>query len=607
MSKKNGKLENDFYSDGQIEDEDYFLDEEDEDYYLDDEIDENDEDYWLDDEEETQPEEEYEEDQEEQTEDEYEEDEESDPYENTEWEDEYAEPEADYAEPEEAYEEYEDEYEETEDSYDSDDEEYEYEDEEEYDSIDGRTRKKSMKKVGIIAGSIVGVLAVVYLGISVFFMSHFYINTEINGHKFSGKTVADVEKYMKEQVQDYTLTILEKDNQTDTIDGEDIDLEYHENEEIENALKKQNAFLWPSAFFTKNSTKVTVDVSYDEAKLEEQINALQSVQVEQIPATSAYPKYDGEKFVVEPEVTGTAVNLDVLHEKIHQYISEFQSELDMVKEACYAMPKYTSESPEVQAACDEMNKYLKASITYTMDENVVVDKELISTWVTVDADMKVTFNEDAVRNWLYEFGERYDTVGTTRSITTPWGKTTEVSGGTYGWGIDEDTEFTALTNSIKNGEVVTKEPAYYDGQVAASHGPQDWGSTYAEVDLSAQHMWYIVDGGVALESDVVTGVPIPEKETTAGVFNILEKSLNKTLVGEIQPETGKPEYETPVSYWMRITWSGIGFHDATWQPAFGGTLYADGLGSHGCVNMPYDKAGELYNMMPEGTPVIVHY
>uniref|UniRef100_UPI000A6F3DF0 L,D-transpeptidase n=1 Tax=Mediterraneibacter glycyrrhizinilyticus TaxID=342942 RepID=UPI000A6F3DF0 len=70
-----------------------------------------------------------------------------------------------------------------------------------------------------------------------------------------------------------------------------------------------------------------------------------------------------------------------------------------------------------------------------------------------------------------------------------------------------------MINSIKNGEVVTREPAYYIGGTAASHGPQDWGTTYAEVDLSAQHMWYIQDGAVVLETDVVTGEPIPAKET----------------------------------------------------------------------------------------------
>ena len=69
-----------------------------------------------------------------------------------------------------------------------------------------RRRKGSMgKKPWIIAGSIVGALVVIYLGISAFFIGHFYIDTEINGQDFSGKTVSDVENYIKEQVQDYEL------------------------------------------------------------------------------------------------------------------------------------------------------------------------------------------------------------------------------------------------------------------------------------------------------------------------------------------------------------------------------------------------------------------
>lgn len=490
--------------------------------------------------------------------------------------------------------------------YDS--EEEEYEDEEEGGDIPKRTKKKAnWKRIGIVLGIVFGILAAIYIGISVFFMSHFYINTEINGQKFSGKSASDVKTYMKEQVKDYELTILEKDNKEDTIVGSDISLEYKENDDIKNALKKQNAFLWPMAFFVKSSTEVTIDVSYDETALNEKISNLQAVKAEQIPAENAYPKFDGTEFVVEPEVLGTAVNMENLEKEVHEAISEFKSELDMEKEECYAFPKYTSESPEVQSACDEMNKYLKASITYTMDENVVVDKTLISTWLTVDSEMKVTFNEQGVKDWLIAFGDKYDTMGGTRTITSPWGKTVEVTGGDYGWSIDEDTEFTALVNSIKNGEVVTKEPAYYAGGTAASHGPQDWGSTYLEVDLSAQHMWFIVDGNVAMETDVVTGVPIPSRETTQGVWFIKEMLQNTTLVGNILPETGEPEYRTPVSYWMRITWSGIGFHDATWQPAFGGTLYADGLGSHGCINMPLDQAAALYNMLPMGTPAVVHY
>ncbi len=474
----------------------------------------------------------------------------------------------------------------------------------------GRGRKA--KKTGvttalIVAGVMIGVFAAAYIGISTYFMSHFYMNTEINGHDFSMKTTADVKEYMEQQVEGYTLTIREKDNKTDSISGEDISLAYEENKDIENVLKNQNAFLWPQAFFIKNSSKATVDVSYDRDALEEQIGNLQAVKAEQIPPTSAYPKFDGTEYIVEPEVTGTEVDKELLREKIYQYISEFNPELDMEAEQCYALPKYTSDSGDVRAACNEMNQYLKASITYSMDQPVVVDKTLISNWVSVDENMKVTFNEGAVREWLREFGKQYDTVGKTRTITSPWGKTVEVSGGTYGWSVDEDAEYPLLLNSIKNGEVVTREPLYVDGQTAASRGPQDWGNTYAEVDLSGQHMWYIVDGAVALETDVVTGQPIPEKQTPAGVYSILEKELNSILKGEFIPGTNQREYETMVRFWMRVTWSGIGFHDADWQSAFGGSLYTTSAGSHGCINMPVDKAGDLYNMMPVGTPVIIHY
>lgn len=472
------------------------------------------------------------------------------------------------------------------------------------DKTDKEKNKKGEKLLWITLGSIAGVIAIVYLGISIFFMSHYYINTEINGHDFSMKTAADVEKYMKDQVKNYSLTVLEMEQAVDIIEGDTIDLEYKASDEAEAAIKDQNAFLWPTGIFSKKSCQIELEVSYDESKLQQEIQNLQTVTREQIEPKSAYPKFDGNQFVIEPEEIGTAVDRDVLNEKINQYITEFKSELDMEKEGCYKRPVYTSNSKEVKAACDEMNKYLQASITYTMTENVVVDKSVINSWVTVDDNMKVSFNENAVRDWLTAFGDKYDTVGATRTITTPTGKTVEVSGGTYGWSIDEDTEFTALTNSIKNGEVVTKEPAYY--QTAASHSAQDWGDTYAEVDISAQHMWYISGGSVVLETDVVTGEPIPEKETTLGVYDILEKSLNKTLVGEDNPVTGKPIYETPVSYWMRVTWSGIGFHDAIWQPAFGGTLYRDGLGSHGCINMPLDMAAALYNVISVGTPVIVH-
>ena len=465
--------------------------------------------------------------------------------------------------------------------------------------------KKSMgKKPWIIAGSIIGALVVIYLGIAAFFMSHFLVNTSINGKDFSGKTVADVEAYLKEQVADYELTILEQNNVSDVITGSEISLAYKENSRVQDALENQRQLLWLISLFSESDTDITIEVEYDDAALEENIQNLQAVTAEQVDPVAAHPEYDGNSFVVAEEQYGTTVDMETLTAKIKEHITEFDTTLDMMDEECYVMPAYTSDSPEVQAACDEMNEYLKASITYPMDEDVVVDKDLISKWVTYDDDMKVTFNEDAVREWMREFGKKYDTLGTTRTITTPTGKTAEVSGGTYGWSVDEETETKNLINSIKNGEVAERAPAYK--QTAASHGAQDWGSTYIEVDIAAQHMWYIVDGAVGMESDVVTGLPADGRDTPTGVYSILYTERDSTLKGETDPETGKPSYETPVAFWMPFTWQGHGFHDATWQPGFGGNLYQS-LGSHGCVNMSYGDAGTLFGMISAGTPVVLHY
>ena len=471
-----------------------------------------------------------------------------------------------------------------------------------------KTGKDGKVKALWITGGVLAVICLIYVAISVYFMSHFFVNTKINGKNFSGKTESDVEKYLQTNIKDYKLTILENEGRQDVISGSEIGLEYRAGTETEKLLKDQNGFAWPKAFFTENSRKVSVNVSYNEESLNQRISQLSCLQTEQTPAENAKPEFDGNQYVIKPEVYGNAVDKERLTEQVKVHITEFQPQLDMVETKCYAKPKYVEDSKEVQEACDAMNKYVNASITYPMNEPVVVDKALISQWLQVDGEMKVSLNTEAMKQWFTAFGDEYDTQGTTSTFTTPVGKSATVTGGTYGWSIDEDTELVNLQNSILNGEVVTREPAYYAGGTAAAHSGQDWGNTYAEVDMSAQHMWYIQNGQVVLETDVVTGEPIPSKITPEGVYSLMWKQPNSVLVGDINPDTGEPAYRTKVKYWMQVTSSGVGFHDAIWQTAFGGTLYQiPGTGSHGCINMPLDQAGALFNMIEPGTPVIFHW
>lgn len=468
-------------------------------------------------------------------------------------------------------------------------------------------RHKRRKVAAIVAASVVGVVAAAYMGFAFYFGNHFFFRTTINGTEFSMKSVAQVEEYMKQQVADYSLTIEKSDGTSEKIDGSAIALEYVQGEELKKLVESQNKFFWIEALWKQPEIEAEVGVKYNDEMLAAEIGNLACLVPEnQTASVDAHPEFQETEFVIVPEIIGTQIDTEKLDAAVKEKISGFQHELDLTEAGCYLQPRFFESDEAVIAARDAMNAYLGAQITYDFNPNTeVVDAAVISQWVLVDADMNVAFDEEAVRVYVASLADTYDTLGKTREFTTANGNVVSVNPGTYGWKIDQETEYANLIANIQNAEVVAREPAY--SSRAAVHDAMDMGSTYVEVDLSAQHMWYFQNGQVIMETPVVTGNPnIGNRATPSGVYSILEMMRNKTLRGEIDPETGEPEYETPVSFWMRVTWSGIGFHDATWQPSFGGTLYRT-RGSHGCINMPYGQAQALYNSLAVGTPVIIHY
>ena len=50
---------------------------------------------------------------------------------------------------------------------------------------------------------------------------------------------------------------------------------------------------------------------------------------------------------------------------------------------------------------------------------------------------------------------------------------------------------------------------------------------------------------------------------------------------------------------------GQGLHDAYWQYSFGGDAYMWN-GSHGCVNLPSDVAGTIYDAVEPNYPIILY-
>ena len=489
------------------------------------------------------------------------------------------------------------------------DEELEYDeleddDMEETDIVKAAKKKKRKKTAAIVAGIIIGVLVLIYVGFAIFFSSHFMFFTKINGTDFSLKSVSQVEAYMKQQVADYVLTLKESDGGSEKISGSDISLMYVPGEQLEKLAKKQNNFLWITSLWNHPKITSEIGVEYDKDALAKITEGLECLKPEnQTVSVDAHPEFQNDKFVVVPEVVGTQIDTEKFNEAVTKAINGFKPTLDLFKTGCYILPRFVSDSQEVVAATDAMNSYLGANVTYDFNPATeVVDASVISQWVTVDADMNVTFNEEAVRAFIQSLADKYDTKGKPRTFTTATGNTVNVTGGSYGWKIDQEAEYNALIANIQNAETVTREPNY--ASRAASHEGNDVGSTYAEVDLSNQMMYFVQNGQVVLQSGIVTGNPNKGNGTPQGVYSLAYKTLDQVLRGTKKPD-GTYEYETPVKFWMPFN-GGIGFHDATWQSSFGGSRYQTN-GSHGCVNLPYDVAAQLYNLITAGTPVVCHY
>ena len=466
-----------------------------------------------------------------------------------------------------------------------------------------KSSKKTFLKVMLI--SLLS-LVVVYLGISAYFLNHFYYNTSVNGIDVSGCSIKATEKKVEAAMDEYEIKLTGRNGVVENIKGDAIDLNCENTAPLAETMDNQNALLWVKGFFKGQETKIKLVFSYNEDKLIAKIKEFgcmeKDVQVSPIAAT---PIYNEAKFEIQKENIGSKFNKEVVMETVKTYVSELETTLDFDEAGCYVAPSFTSDSEEVLDAQNIANEYLQAQITYKIGKDTeVIDAEKIASWIIFNKNMKVRFDEKEIKSYVHGLAEKYNTIGNVQKIKTPTGKVAKVSGGTYGREIDEDEEYKKIIRDIKKKTTITREPAYKQ-KIFTDGGPV-WGKTYLEVDITEQHMWFIKKGKVVFESDVVTGTPNAERRTPQGVYTILEKMRNKVLKGRPLPN-GQPSYLTPVSYWMRVTWTGVGFHDATWQAAFGGERYKQGAGSHGCINMPYAKAAELYDLIETGYPVIIHY
>ena len=215
--------------------------------------------------------------------------------------------------------------------------------------------------------------------------------------------------------------------------------------------------------------------------------------------------------------------------------------------------------------------------------------------LNISKDGKVSINEDKVTSFVQHLASTYNTYGDVRDFKTSKGDTVKIGGGDYGWVINKAKEKEEILKDLKNGKPVEREPVYE--QTAIQSGTDDIGDTYIELDYTNQHMWFYKKGKLVLESDFVSGNLNRNNGSPDGVFKIVYRQKDATLVGE--------NYASNVNYFMPFEYN-VGLHDASWRSTFGGEIYKTS-GSHGCINLPEKIAKKLYDKVDVGTPVIAFY
>ena len=439
-------------------------------------------------------------------------------------------------------------------------------------------------------------ISFIYLGLTIFFRTHFY-NTTINGLNMFGKSIEDAKAIISNDLDNYCLKINEENHKSKYIIGKDIKLKYDLGEQIENLKKEEDTF-WCIAKLLKNKeAKIDNRVIIDEELLKESINNMMDLRKNNI-LENENPKieYKNNEYVIIDEKYGNIIDKQVLEKKLKKCIENGEDEINIEDLDCYEKPEYTSKSKIVIEAKDMINKYSSTKISYCFGENKeILDKSIIHTWLNINENYEIQINEENVRKYIKNLADKYNTVGKNKMFTTSSGKNIEISGGNYGYIIDEEFETALLINTIKSGKSIVKEPEYF--QTGSFYDKDNIGNTYVEINLSKQHLWFYKSDKLIAEGDIVSGNVNNNSATPAGIYSLAYKQKDTVLRGE--------GYASPVNFWMPFN-GGIGIHDASWRYNFGGNIYIAN-GSHGCINAPYDLANKIFSNIEQGTPIVCYY
>lgn len=449
-------------------------------------------------------------------------------------------------------------------------------------------KKKRIAMVAIIAFVLLGF----YVIKSISYQTRFLPNTKIAGIDFTDKTIREANQILQKHYRNQKFHITENNQELFTFTGADIGITDNFTKKLIPLKEQQNSWAWPARFFTKNSQKNELkDVTYDEATFTKFFATLPLTSEKRIQPENAKIEKNATGFEITPEVIGNTFDLVQVRASLIKGIEQGKTTISL--EGTYQKPAIMKNNSDLTKTLEKVTTMSKTTVSYMINSQTeTVPPEKLFSWIFINEENQPTIDEAAIATYINELSTTYSTKGKERKFKSTKRGEVKVPAGTYGWTLLPDTEAESLASDLIAGTNLEERDPAHEG---SGYGKGlSIGDTYVEVDLNAQHMWYYRDGKVAIDTDIVSGKPTTP--TPVGTFYIWNREPNAILRGE--------NYATPVSYWMPIDWDGVGIHDSSWQPAYGGKLYLT-KGSHGCINTPPGIMAQLFEEAEVGTPVLI--
>ena len=466
------------------------------------------------------------------------------------------------------------------------------------------------KKPVLICGIVVLVLLIVYLAGMLYYNDKFLNGTMVNGSDVGGMTLQKANDQLSKKVNGQSLKLIFNDGQNEVLQSAQLGVSYNKDNSLNQLMKNQNKWAWFIGFFKNEKNTLTDLIQISDENLTNGIASMEHAKEEnQIAPTDAYIQYKDGSFSIIEETLGSKFNIEELVKNIKVALSEGKQQLDVTKANGYVKPQVYKDDQDLNNQLKAANEYCLSAITYTTPKGkeIALDGSTLITWLSKQDDGSYTKDESVFKEkltaFVKELASQYNSIGATRTFTGKDGQSHTVSGGTYGFRVSTDSEVSALLKMINENKSENNRIHEHTGQLPSGENG-GLGTTYLEINITKQHLWFVKDGSVVLESDFVSGKESdPTRLTPSGTYYIYNKERNRVLRGTKQPN-GKYEYESPVSYWMPFN-KGIGLHDASWRSTFGRDIYINS-GSHGCINLPTGFAGSLYSQIYVNLPVVVY-